>query len=124
MPTDRADGPDADGPDYTLSPEESLDSDDVRNDDGDDVVDAPDRWIEARDDESLDERLAAEEPDTLVGSPPRDPADVEEGIAPDDEYGVRHAEVVDGVIVEDSRVDRGQVDGTPEDGDSFFGVEG
>jgi hypothetical protein len=36
---------------------------------------------------------------------------------------VKHADVVEGVIVQDSRVDRGQIDGTPEDGESFFGVD-
>ena len=122
MPTDRADDSDAGGPGDTLSPQESLDSDDVRNNDGDDVVDPPDQWIEARDDETLDERLAAEVPDTSVAASPRDPDVLEEGIAPA-EYGVKHAEIVDGVIVEDSRVDRGQIDGTPEDGDSFFDVQ-
>jgi len=87
---------DDDGPDNTLGPSESMDSDDVRNDDGDTVVDAPDRWIDADDDEDLDERLAAEEPDVL----PRT-------------YG------------DDERPDRrhlGQIDGTPEDGDSFYDV--
>ena len=33
------------GPDNTLGPSESLDSDIVRNDDGDIVVDPPERWI-------------------------------------------------------------------------------
>ena len=33
------------GPDNILGPGESLDSDDVRNDDGDVGVDAPNRWI-------------------------------------------------------------------------------
>ena len=33
------------GPDNTLGPTESLDSDDVRNDDGEVVVDAANRWI-------------------------------------------------------------------------------
>ncbi|WP_099023378.1 hypothetical protein [Mycolicibacterium palauense] len=83
------------GPDNTLGPSESLDSDEVRNDDGDVVVDPPDRWIDADEDESLDERLAAEEPDV----PPR-------GEAP----------------ARPSRRHLGQVDGTPEDGDSFFNV--
>jgi hypothetical protein len=32
-------------PDNTLGPSESLDSDDFRNDDGDVVVDDPNRWI-------------------------------------------------------------------------------
>ncbi len=105
-----------------LSPEESLDSDEVRNDDGDEVVDAPDTWLEPRDDESLDERLAEEEPDISVDTPLSDAAFLEDGV-PSGEQAVKHAEVVEGVIVEDSRVDRGQVDGTPEDGESFFGVD-
>ena len=49
--------------DFPLTPEEALDSDEVRNDDGDEVVDAPEEWIDAREDETLDERLADEEPD-------------------------------------------------------------
>ncbi|MHA0289543.1 hypothetical protein ACXYX3_24260 [Mycobacterium sp. C3-094] len=84
------------GPDNTLGPSESLDSDEVRNDDGDIVVDPPDQWIEAEEDESLDERLAAEEPDVL---------------APTGEAEVRT-----------DRRDHGQIDGTPEDGDSFYTV--
>ena len=87
---------DDDGPDGTLGPSESLDSDDVRNDDGDVVVDPPDKWLEVRDHESLDEYLAAEEPDVPVRSGG-----------------------------EEERPDRrhlGQIDGTPEDGDSFYTV--
>jgi hypothetical protein len=121
MPTDSADDPDVGGPDETLSPQESLDSDDVRNDDGDAVVDPPDNWIEPELDESLDERLASEEPDTSVDTPLSDAANTPDGVA-SAELGVKQADVVDGVIVEDSRMDRGQVDGTPEDGDSFFPV--
>ncbi|HZQ32420.1 MAG TPA: hypothetical protein VFB19_11870 [Mycobacterium sp.] len=121
MPTDSADDPDLGGPDDTLSPAESLDSDDVRNDDGDDVVDPPDTWLEPELDESLDERLASEEPDTSVDTPLSDAANTPDGVA-SAEFGVKEADVVDGVIVEDSRVSRGQVDGTPEDGDSFFDV--
>ncbi len=49
--------------DFPLSPSESLDSDEIRNDDGDEVADPPERWIEAKDDETLDERLSDEEPD-------------------------------------------------------------
>ena len=48
--------------DDTLRPMEALDSDEVRNDDGDEVVDPPEEWIEAEDDESLDERLREEVP--------------------------------------------------------------
>jgi hypothetical protein len=76
------------GPDGTLTPAESLDSDEVRNRDGDEVVEPPETWIEPREDESLDERLAAEEPDAAANAPPSD----------------------------------GQIDGTPEDGDSFFPI--
>ena len=84
------------GPDDTLSPSESLDSDEVRNDDGDIVVDPPDKWIEPEVHETLDEQLAAEVPDvTPAGSPP-------------DERPTRQ--------------NRGQIDGTPEDGNSFFTV--
>ena len=88
---DRDDG----GPDNTLGPSESLDSDEVRNDDGDIVVDPPDKWIEVDEDETLDERLAAEVPDVL---PPGDPED------------------------RPARRTFGQIDGTPEDGDSFYNV--
>ena len=84
------------GPDNTLGPSESLDSDEVRNDDGDIVVDPPEQWIDAEDDETLDERLSAEVPD------------VEPDIEPDD--------------ARPSRRSAGQIDGTPEDGDSFFTV--
>lgn len=86
---------DDDGPDQTLNPSESLDSDEVRNDDGDIVVDPPERWIPVEEDRTLDERLAAEEPDVL---PPGEPA------------------------ARPSRAHRGQVDGTPEDGESFYSV--
>jgi hypothetical protein len=93
--------------DDTLSPSESTDSDEVRNDDGDTVVDPPDDWSEAnkfgmtareeREGESLDDRLAEEEPDVLP-----DPGPEAERPA---------------------RVHRGQISGTPEDGESLFGVE-
>lgn len=36
-----------------LGPSESLDSDDVRNDDGDVVIDAPNRWIAVVEHQSL-----------------------------------------------------------------------
>ena len=83
------------GPDNTLGPSESLDSDEVRNADGDTVVDPPERWIDARVDHTLDEKLAAEEPDTSL---------------PGGERG------------RPTRRHRGQVDGTPEDGESFYQV--
>ena len=93
--------------DDTLSPSESTDSDEVRNDDGDIVVDPPDDWSEANkfgmtareeeEGESLEYKLSAEEPDV-----PPDPSPPAE--RPD-------------------RVHRGQIDGTPEDGDSLFNVD-
>jgi hypothetical protein len=86
------------GPDNTLGPSESLDSDDVRNDDGDTVVDPPEEWIEAEEHESLDERLADEEADVSASDP-------ETGEEPRPER--RHL---------------GQIDGTPEDGGSFYDV--
>jgi len=55
--------------DDTLRPAEALDSDEVDNDDGDEPVDPPEDWAaadqiaEEPDGESLDEKLAAEEPE-------------------------------------------------------------
>jgi hypothetical protein len=96
------------GPDDTLDPSESTDSDELRNDDGDIVVDPPDDWSEAdkfgmtareeREGESLDARLAAEEPEVTEGS------------------------VASGEAARPARAHRGQVDGTPEDGSSLFTV--
>jgi hypothetical protein len=93
--------------DDTLSPSESTDSDEVRNDDGDIVVDPPDDWSEAnrfgmtareeREGESLDARLAEEEPDVLPDAAP--PTE------------------------RPTRVHRGQIDGAPEDGDSLFNID-
>jgi hypothetical protein len=92
---------------HTLDPSESTDSDEVRNDDGDTVVDPPDDWSEAdkfgmtareeREGESLDDRLAEEEPDVLNDA------------GPDAERP--------------ARAHRGQISGTPEDGDSLFNVD-
>ena len=93
--------------DDTLSPSESTDSDEVRNDDGDIVVDPPDDWSEAdkfgmtareeREGEPLDYKLLAEEPDVPTDAGPAP-------LRPD-------------------RVHRGQIDGAPEDGDSLFNVD-
>ncbi|ORV81413.1 hypothetical protein AWC11_26625 [Mycobacterium interjectum] len=108
---DPADFPEEGGPGDTLSASESTDSDELRNDDGDIVVDPPEDWSEAnrfgmtareeREGESLDERLAEEEPDVSVDATP-------------------------GAVVSDDggpgRAHRGQIDGTPEDGDSLFDV--
>lgn len=94
-----------DGDPQTLRPSESTDSDEVRNDDGDSVVDPPDDWSEAdkfgmtareeREGESLDDRLAEEEPDVLNHEGP-------------DAERPAHAH-------------RGQISGAPEDGGSLFG---
>lgn len=134
-----------DGPGDTLSPSEGLDADEVRNDDGDEVVDPPEGWSgadkfgttqrEEQEGESLDERLAEEEPDVEpvepldkpVAATPEDELteDVDEVVddattgAPEDQ---KLADDVDGTIVEDSRVDRGQVSGAPEDGESIFPI--
>ena len=102
-----------------LDPSESLDSDEIRNDDGDEVVDPPDEWIEANDHESLDEKLAAEAPDNPCDDEPsREAHDSDAGGALD--------------VVSNNDLDRidpaehgrvhGQIDGTPEDGESFFNV--
>jgi hypothetical protein len=91
----------------TLDPSESTDSDEVRNDDGDTVVDPPDDWSEAdkfgmtareeEEGESLEYKLAAEEPD----------------VPPDAEPATERPD----------RVHRGQIDGAPEDGDSLYNVD-
>ena len=105
-----------------LEPEEQLDSDEIRNDDGDEVVDPPDEWIEAKDNETLDERLAEEMPDN-------DGSD-------DDDAPTRDAHDSDAggglMLVSNYEIDRmdterhgreyGQIDGTPEDGESFYDV--
>ncbi|UTT48130.1 MULTISPECIES: hypothetical protein [Rhodococcus] len=134
-----------DGPGDTLSPSEGLDADEVRNNDGDEIVDPPEGWSgadkfgttprEEQEGESLDQRLAEEEPDvepaepldTPVAATPEDELteDVDEVIddattgAPEDS---KLADEVDGVIVQDSRVDRGQISGAPEDGESIFPI--
>ena len=104
--------------DNPLEPAEALDSDEVRNDDGDEVVDPPEEWIDATEHESLDERLAEETPDVS-------PADID----PRDADDTADAEVVSTSNDELDRLDpqqhgreRGQIGGTPEDGDSFFDV--
>ena len=104
--------------DNPLTPEEQLDSDEVRNDDGDEVVDPPEEWIEAREDETLDERLADEEPD--VRPDDIDPRDADDT---DRETASVSDEELDRIDPERHGTDRGQIDGTPEDGDSFYNVE-
>ncbi|OBJ56416.1 hypothetical protein [Mycobacterium sp. 1423905.2] len=107
---DPADFPEEGGPGDTLNAEESTDSDELHNDDGDIVVDPPEGWSEAdkfgmtareaREGEPLDSRLAAEEPDV----PPSDDLNAD----PDDALP--------------GRAHRGQVSGAPEDGDSLYEV--
>ncbi|SPM29553.1 hypothetical protein [Mycobacterium terramassiliense] len=108
---DPADFPEEGGPGDTLSASEGTDSDELRNDDGDIVVDPPEDWSEAnrfgmtareeREGESLDDRLAEEEPDVS--------ADATLGAGASDDGGP-------------GRAHRGQIDGTPEDGDSLYEV--
>ncbi|MFC3778608.1 hypothetical protein [Mycolicibacterium holsaticum] len=101
---------DTGGVEDTLRPMEAMDSDDVRNDDGDQVVDPPDQWAAADhiaaepDGESLDEKLAAERPE-------QSPAPSAQGT--DD---------VDHIDPDSHGRSEGDVDGTPEDGDSIFPV--
>ena len=103
-----------------LDQSESLDSDEVRNDDGDEVVDPPDRWIAAEDHESLDEKLGAEISDTAPDDrPSRDAHDSDEGGALD----VVSDDELDHLDPTAYGRDRGQIDGTPEDGESFFNIE-
>jgi hypothetical protein len=104
--------------DLPLAPEEQLDSDEIRNDDGDEVADPPERWIEAKEDESLDERLSEEVPDVSPDS--IDPRDAGDG-SPDVES--MSGDDLDQLDPEQHGRERGQIDGTPEDGDSFFDVD-
>lgn len=92
--------------DETLPPSEATDSDELRNDDGDATVTPPDSWLpvtgttsEATN-ESLDDKLEAEQPDVGLR---REPDEAGQAVT-----GGRH---------------RAQVSGTPEDGDSFYTVE-
>jgi hypothetical protein len=100
---------DTGGVDDTLRPSEALDPDEVRNEDGDEVVDPPEDWTaadhiaEEPDGESLDEKLAAEEPEMAPQAP-------DAGVA------------MDQIDPEDHGTSRGQISGTPEDGDSIFPV--
>ena len=104
--------------DNPLEPAEQLDSDQVRNDDGDEVVDPPQDWIEAEDHETLDERLAQETPDVSPRDiDPRDADDTDDELivlTPDDE--------LDRIDPQQHGRERGQIDGAPEDGNSFFDV--
>jgi hypothetical protein len=104
-----------------LTPEEQLDSDEIRNDDGDEVTDPPDRWIKPKEDESLDDRLSDEEPDVTADGPDQPPTEAHDS----DEGGGLDVVDDDGLDRLDPDVhgrERGQIDGTPEDGDSFYDV--
>jgi hypothetical protein len=110
------------GADDLLSPMESTDSDDLKNRDGDEVVDPPEGWSgvtksgmtadEQAEGQSLDQRLAEEEPDvTATDVDPRDAREVDDAVSP----GSDVAPPVSGVH-------RAQIDGVPEDADSLFPV--
>ena len=103
--------------DVPLEPSEATDSDEIRNDDGDEVVDPPQEWIKAEEDESLDERLADEVPD--VSPDDIDPRDADESSSA---VELMSDDNLDHIDPEDHGRVRGQIDGTPEDGDSFFDV--
>lgn len=78
-----------DGPGDTLNPSESLDPDEQRIDD--DVVDPPENWSEAnsfgttpqeeQEGESLDAKIAEEEPEVPLEEQPEVPV----AVAPDDQ---------------------------------------
>ncbi|WP_067660926.1 hypothetical protein [Nocardia harenae] len=114
-----------DGPGDILSPAEALDSDEVRNDDGDVVVDPPDDWSganrfgmtarEEREGETLAQRLAEEEPDY---GEPRDHTGDEVVAETEDEVEQLPADDADELFGKH----HGQVDGVPEDGPSLFPV--
>jgi hypothetical protein len=106
--------------DNMLDQSESLDSDEVRNDDGDEVVDPPDEWIEAEEHESLDEKLAAEiSDDSRDDEPSREAHDSDEGGG----LTLLSGDDLDRIDPEEHGRERGQIDGTPEDGESFYNVE-
>ena len=103
-----------------LDQSESLDSDEVRNDDGDEVADPPDEWLEAEVNESLDDKLAAENSD----EPPVDPASRDAHDSPQGgALRVVSDDDLDRIDPAEHGLDRGQIDGTPEDGESFFNIE-
>ena len=127
MSTDDAAGTTANdlgGADDMLSPMEGTDSDDLLNDDGDEVVDPPEHWSgvdkfgmsaeEQRQGESLDERLAEEVPDVGQGD-----VDVRDAVEdPEADVPITGTDVA----AEDPGVHEGQIDGAPEDGESLFPV--
>ena len=109
------------GADDLLSPMEATDSDDIRNADGDEVVDPPEGWSgvhkfgmsadEQREGDTLDHRLDEEEPDVTA-----EIADNADSIGVDERIeGSDLAAATPGIH-------RGQIDGVPEDGESLFPV--
>lgn len=127
MSTDEVDGTSANdlgGAEDMLRPMEATDSDDVRNDDGDEVVDPPEDWSgadkfgmsaeEERQGETLDQRLTEEEPDVTAGAIAVGDAAVADG-------GDAAIEGTD-TAPPDPGVHHGQIDGAPEDGESLFPV--
>lgn len=104
--------------DNPLNASESLDSDEVRNNDGDDVVDPPQRWIEPKDDETLDDRLADEVPDSTPDEARDEARDVEH----DGVLEVVGNDELNQLDTQRHGHEEGQIDGTPEDGESFFDV--
>lgn len=111
---------DSDNGEDMLDQSESLDSDEVRNDDGNEVADPPDRWIKADDNASLEEKLAAETPDySGADEPSKEAHDSDEGGSLD----VLSDDELDNVDPDQHGRVYGQIDGTPEDGQSFFNVD-
>jgi hypothetical protein len=110
--------------DFPLSQSEELDSDEIRNDDGDDVADPPERWIPAKDDENLDERLAEEVPDVTADDDDEDADDSSEAHDSDGGGGLEleSDDELDDIDPEEHGRTEGQIDGTPEDGESFFDI--
>lgn len=110
--------------DFALSPSEALDSDQIRNDDGDEVADPPERWIEAKDDETLDERLADEEPDITIDDDAPDADGATDAHDSDAGGGLElmSDDALDRIDPEHHGRDFGQIDGAPEDGESFYDV--
>ncbi|PXX59654.1 hypothetical protein DFR70_11136 [Nocardia tenerifensis] len=110
-----------------LTPMESLDSDEVRNRDGDEVVDPPEDWTgadrfgmtsrEQREGEPLSERLEQEVPDVGESRPAE----------ADEDTGVEGLDTVRsdtlGHDIAPTHRHSSQIDGTPEDGESFYSVE-
>lgn len=112
------------GEDDLLSPMEATDSDDVLNADGDEVVDPPDGWSgvdkfgmsteEQHEGDTLDHRLAEEEPDIVPEVVDARDADSRTG----SDQVIEGSDVADGA----PGVHHGQIDGVPEDGESLFPV--